>query len=256
MIESIKKSFQILEILSNNESPCGVTELANIMNLDKSTVFRILRTMKSKGYVEQPYGTKKYIMGIRILELSNKLIQKMEIAAIAKPMLKELSQSSGESAHLAVLRRGKVIYIDRTIGSEVVGVHTNIGDHEPVHCTGVGKAILAFLPSEEVQNNLKETKAKSLEKFTGKTITSLSKLEKELEKIREAGFALDDEELYEGVRCLAAPIKNYRNEVIASLGISGPINRMTDQRISHLAGSVVEMALKISERLGSVATDH
>jgi len=256
VIESIKKSFQILEILSNNESPCGVTELANIMKLDKSTVFRILRTMKSKGYVEQLRGTKKYIMGIRILELSNKLIQKMEIAAIAKPMLKELSQSSGESVHLAVLRRGKVIYIDRINSSEAVSIHTNIGDHEPVHCTGVGKAILAFLPSEEMQNNLKGIKAKSLEKFTVKTITSISKLEKELEKIRETGFAFDNEELYEGVRCLAAPIKNYKNEVIASLGISGPINRITDQRISHLASLVVEMALKISERLGSVATDH
>ncbi|MCD4669502.1 MAG: IclR family transcriptional regulator [Actinomycetia bacterium] len=256
MIESIKKSFQILEILSNNESPCGVTELANIMKLDKSTVFRILRTMKSKGYVEQLRDTKKYVMGIRILELSNKLMQKMEIAAIAKPMLKKLSQLSGESTHLAVLRRGKVIYIDRINSSEAVSIHTDIGDHEPVHCTGVGKAILAFLPSEEIQNNLKETKAKSLEKFTGKTLTSISELEKELKKIRGTGFAFDDEELYEGVRCLAAPIKNYRNEVIASLGISGPINRITDQRISHLAGLVVEIALKVSERLGSIVDNY
>lgn len=256
MIESIKKSFQILEILSNNESPCGVTELANIMKLDKSTVFRILRTMKSKGYIEQLRDTKKYVVGIGILELSNKLIQKMEIVTIAKPMLKKLSQLSGESSHLAVLRRGKVIYIDRTISSEAVSIHTNIGDHEPVHCTGVGKAILAFLPSEEIQNNLNEIKAKSLEKFTDKTITSLSELEKELKKTREVGFAFDDEELYKGVRCLAAPIKNYKNEVIASLGISGPINRITDQKISYLANLVVEMATKVSKRLGSIVDNH
>ena len=252
-MKSIERGLQILEILANSKSSCGVTEIANIMKLDKSIVFRNLNTMKRSGYVEQSKEQKKYTLGLKILELSNRLIQKMEITTIARPMLEKLSHISGETSHLAVLRDGRVIYIDRVESKEILGIHTNVGDHEPLYCTAVGKAILAFLPPKEVQEILKELNLSGFEKFTDDTITSLSELEIELENIRKKGFALDNEELYKGVRCIAAPIKNHENEVIASLGISGPTSRMMKHKIVRLAALTKEIAGEISEGLGNLS---
>jgi IclR family KDG regulon transcriptional repressor len=253
MINSVDRCLTILEILSNNSS-CGITELAEKLGIDKSSVYRLVSTMRGKDYVEQIPGSKRYVLGLKILEIGNRLVDKMELASRVRPLLERLNELSGETSHLAVLRKSSVVYIDRVASSEVVAVQTSIGAHEPVYCAATGKAILAFLSQEARQDVLNAIEREGIEVFTDKTISSIPDLIKELARVRERGYAFDNEERHSGVRCLAAPIMNHEHVVVASIGISGPVSRLSNKRIQDLVGMVKEIAEKASASIGNVAS--
>ncbi|MBN2073516.1 MAG: IclR family transcriptional regulator [Actinobacteria bacterium] len=240
-----------MEIIANSKDPCGVTEIANLIGQDKSIVYRILNTFRSKGYIDQIEETKKYILGLKFFELCDKLQKKMDIIQLGRKTLEKLSEASGESVHLAVLKNSRVIYIDRVSGREIVGIHTSVGDNEPSYCTASGKAILAFLTSKDLENALDKIKENGLKKYTKNTISSIPGLLSELDKVRLAGVAYDVEELYKGVRCIAAPILNYKNKVIASVGVSGPSSRVNESKIKEISEMVLEAGKKISRLMGS-----
>lgn len=252
MSKSLKKSLDILEIIANSKEPCGVTEIANLIGQDKSTVHRILNTFKNEGYVDQIVETKKYILGLKFLELSDKLQKKMDIVKLARKVLEDLSESTGESVHLGVTRGIKVIYIDRVAGKEIVGIHTSIGDSEPLYCTATGKAILAFLSPQKLEDILDQIRKNGFKKFTNNTINSKHDLLIELNKIRAKGIAYDDEELYKGVKCIAVPIINHNNMVVASIGVSGPAVRMNTSRKKELSEKMLEAGKKISKSIGNI----
>ncbi len=252
MITSVDRCLRILEILSNIGT-CGITELGERLGIDKSSVYRIVSTMRHKDYVEQVPESKKYVLGLKILELANRLVDKMELASKVRPFLEQLNDLSGETSHLAVLRKSRVVYIDRVASSEVVAVTTSIGAHEPAYSAATGKAIMAFLSQDALKEAMTVIEAEGLEVFTDKTISTIPGLHKELARVREKGYAFDNEERYLGVRCLAAPILDHERVVIASIGISGPVTRLTNKRIQELAAVVKAISQKASASLGNPA---
>ncbi len=243
---SVENAMRVLDTMAENQT-IGVTELANTLQLDKSLVYRLLSVLKENGYVDQDLDTRKYRIGAGLVILSSKVLGNSDIYRQASPILRRLADETHETAHLAVLRNNHAVYIGQERGCEIISVNTEMGQSEPVHCTAIGKALLAFLPEEEIDALLTKIDFKA---YTPRTITSPEVFKIHLREIREKGYTVDDEELHEGVRCIAAPIMSHQGMVVASIGISGPAIRLTMHSIPELAKYVVAAAREASAKLG------
>ncbi|MEW8958211.1 MAG: IclR family transcriptional regulator [Moorella sp. (in: firmicutes)] len=246
-ILSIEKSLKILEALAAAGEGLGLSELSRRLSLNKSTVYRMLTTFKVHGYVDQEPVTGKYTLGFKILELSSSLLERLDVRAVAHPFLKELAEKSGEVAHMVIRDGTEAVYIDKVEGNRTIRMYSQIGRRVALHSTAVGKAILAFLPPEEVEEIIGE---KGLPAFTPRTITSLTTLQAELAGVRERGYAVDDGENEEGIRCVGAPIFDHQGQVIAALSISGSVITVTLERLPILGLLVRRASGEISRRLG------
>jgi len=187
----------------------NMTEISKELGLYPSTIHRILDTLKYWGYVEQGPNTQKYQLGLKLLELGMAKFHKMDLVREASPYLKELVKECNETVHLGVLEGGEVLYIAKEGSSQTIRMCSYIGKRAPLHCTALGKVLLADLPEEERRKILGQ---KGLPRLTEKTITDKEDLEKKLGRIKKQGFALDREENEKDVCCIAAPIKNYQGE--------------------------------------------
>lgn len=246
MIQSVDRAIQILEILER-EKLCGVTEIGHQLDINKSTAFRLLATLEAKGFVEKDSLTSKYRLGLGLLRYGNGVLQELEVTKIAKPVLEGLVHSTGESAHLCVLAKDKAVFIQQVRSSGRIHVSAQIGSEEPIYCSAVGKSMAAHLPEEQLEEIIENLQFHS---FTPRTITSKEVLLNQLERVRQVGYAVDDEEVYTGVRCVAAPIWNHLGTIEASIGVSGPANRIRLSNIEEYACAVKEAAGEISYRLG------
>ncbi|GAB6180025.1 IclR family transcriptional regulator [Desulfotomaculum defluvii] len=246
-VQSLERALKILEVLGSYQKGLGVTELAHEVDLHKSTVHRLLATLAQRGFVEQDSDTERYKLGLKIIELSNKMLTNMEVRQEARPFLEELMQFANEVVHLCVLRQGEIVYIDKVECPSTIRMYSQIGRRGPIHSTGVGKAILAFLPQEEVVKMLKE---KGMPRKTPNTITDIDEMIKHLAEIRLQGYSIDEVENELGIRCVAAPVWDHSGQVIASISIAGPESRVTRERVPELAAKIKEAGLKISYRLG------
>lgn len=246
MIQSLDRGIKILLMLSER-SRVGVTEVAKELQVNKSTAYRLLETLLINHLVEQDEGSGKYRLGIGVLSISEKLLSSFDIINTAKPFLAKLAESTRESAQLCVYSSGKVFVVDQVASAETMKVTAKIGKIEPLHCSAVGKCLMAF--------HLEREWPKLLDKmewtpYTPSTITTRERLETELRKIRDIGYAVDNEELTAGVRCMAAPIYNHRGEVVYCLGISGPSTRIRAAKMKDYAHKVKKVADQISAKLG------
>jgi DNA-binding IclR family transcriptional regulator len=246
-VQSLERALKILDVLAKNPDGLGVTEISREIDLHKSTVYRLLSTFVKWGYVDQDKKLEKYKLGLKIVELSNCILSSLGLREVARPYLEELMKYANEVVHLCVLSDGEVVYIDKVECPSTIRMYSQIGKRAPVHCTGVGKAILAFLPEEEA---IRILKAKGLPQKTPNTITNLEEMLKHLEKIRELEYAVDNVEHEEGIRCVATPLFDHTNKVVASISISGPDYRVTEDRIPELAEKIKEIAQQISRKLG------
>ncbi|GAX89039.1 IclR family transcriptional regulator [Effusibacillus lacus] len=246
-VKSVERALQILERVSLAKNGIGVTELAKELNMYKSTIHRVLATLTHLGYIEQDPETERYKLGYKLLEVSSRLLNNLDIRREAMPYLQELTDLTNEVVHLVVLNKGQVVYIEKVEGTETIRMHSRVGNRAPVHCTGVGKAILAYLPEAQVREIIRQY---GLEPHTPKTLSTLEDLLQDLQQIRERGYALDDEENELGITCVAAPIFDHTGSVAASISVSAPTIRMQPQRIEQLAQQVRKIGLKISARLG------
>jgi len=244
---SLTKGMRLLEVLADSGRAMGVSELSRALDLDKSTTYRLLATLRPRGYVEQDPETKKYAVGPRMIAVSSRILGNNDAYLQARPVMKKLMQEVRETVHLAMLMEGQVVYIAQEISPEVVSVNTEIGQREPIHCTAVGKALAAFLAEEELEALIRRLQ---FQQYTPKTITDPGQFRVHCDQIRAQGYAVDDEELYPGVRCVAAPIWGYDGGVLASLGISGPATRLQPEAIPRLGRMVMKYAQEISRRLG------
>lgn len=246
LINSLSRGLIILEKILD-EGPVGITEMGKYLGINKSSAYRLLSTLESRGYVEQDPVTSRYKLGMIFLRFSEKILDNLTIRDVAKPFLKEIVNRTKETAHLSVLFQSQAVFIDQEKSPEIVSVSTKIGMSEPLHCSALGKALVSFLPAIEQERILNTL---GLEAYTPKTITSLDALRHELRKISEKGYAIDDEEINTGVRCIASPIFNHRGEVVASVGISGPISRVRIDNLNEYVNVVIEIAGRISQKLG------
>ena len=250
-MKSLRKAIRVLEALTNKENGAGVTELSQEMNLPKSAVHKILSTFKSTGFVDQNLESKKYRLGLRIFELGNIVQSQLELRKIAHPYLYNLSKATNETTYLVVLEKRKIVYVDCVESTARLRSHPVFGEMVPLHCTGVGKAIMAFLPEEEIEKIIRE---KRLERFTNNTIIDPEVLKRELEDVRKRKYAIDNMEHEEGIRCVGASIRNHMGEVFAAISVSGPAQRFDKKRdkkrIEKMSKLVIEATEAISERMG------
>ena len=243
-IRSIGRAIKILEAL-NNKTKLGITEISKMLTIPKSTTHDIVTTLEKEGILEKDPENNKYYLGIKLFELGDRARENFELRNVAIPYLKELNETFDETVHLTVPENGEVLYIECFESTKRLRTYSVIGVRAPMHCTAVGKAILAFLPDKEVTKIIE----KGLQKFTNNTITKKEKLLEELKKIRKNGYAIDNIEHEEGVRCVGAPIRDNSGYPVASISISGPSQRITDELIPQLAFHIIKIANSISERI-------
>jgi IclR family transcriptional regulator, KDG regulon repressor len=246
MVNTVRKAIQILDLLADSPN-LTLTEIVRALKLPKSSVYSILETLGAEKVVEREDSSSKFHLGVKLVELGNRARLELDICRIAAPFLHGLNVEFDETVHLTVLDKDEVLYVDCIESQRRLRTYSVIGVRAPLYCTSVGKAIMAFLPEEEIGRIARE---KGLKRITANTIDSESRLAVELEKVRKLGYAVDDMEHEEHLRCVGAPIKNERGEAFASLSLSGPAERNTRERILSMAPSVVHAAMEISRRLG------
>ncbi|MEB3102466.1 IclR family transcriptional regulator [Ferviditalea candida] len=246
-VQSVDRALQILDLLQEKPGGLGVTELSKLLDVAKSTTHRLLSSLQAKGFVKQDKQTGKYSLGLRLVELGNEIVQSLDIRKVASPYLSKLVGEIGETAHLVIHEEGEVVYIDKLESTASLRMYSQIGRHAPLHCTGVGKAMAAYLPENELEWIIQH---KGLKKFTHNTVTTKAEFMKALQEIRNKGFSIDDEEHELGIRCAAAPIFNNNQQVVAGISVAGPAMRMTDEKLESCAQKVTECANEISALLG------
>ncbi|WP_265110747.1 IclR family transcriptional regulator [Halosolutus halophilus] len=219
-VKTTEMTFTIVEALRKLNG-CGVTELADYLELPKSTVHNYLSTLEQEEYVVKN-GT-EYKVGIRFLELGAYARGCVQIYDIAKPEVDRLADETGELANLLVEEHGRGVYIHQAKGDRAVRVDSNVGTRVYLHGTALGKAILAHSPESRVDKIIDRH---GLPQSTERTVSTREELEAELETVRENGYAIDDEERLEGLRCIAAPILSNDGRPLGAVSVSGPVNRM------------------------------
>jgi DNA-binding IclR family transcriptional regulator len=248
VIRSVSRGLELLRMFPAAESGLSLTEISRRLNLNRSTVFRVLVTLQAHGYVEHDRESGKYRLGVTCLELGSAFMRQSDIRREALPILRGLRDACKESVHLAMLAGSEVVYLEKLDGLLPIGMMgSRVGGRAPAHCTGVGKAMLAYKPESEIRKLYVDS---GLRRFTPNTITDLTKLLSELASIREHGYAIDNEEHEQDVKCIAVPISNYRQKGVGAISVSGPAARI-DRAIAErgLATKVKEAGQAICSRL-------
>ncbi|MCL2865561.1 MAG: IclR family transcriptional regulator [Lachnospiraceae bacterium] len=246
MIQSLQRGIEALVILSKSGA-MGITELAKELDVDKSTASRLLATLRDCDMVQFVPSTRKYRLGFRILHLSEALTRNLDVIDVARPILKELSFALGQSVHLCMYNKKTVYVIDQVKSAQIYEMSAHVGMIEPMHASSVGKCILAYRPSERMDEILEDY---DFECYTNNTISTKERLLEELKMIRQRGYAIDNEEIAVGVRCVAAPIFDYRKRVFYSIGISGPVPLMSGEKVELFQKKLNVAATKIGREMG------
>ena len=244
-VKSLQKALDILNCFTK-KSTWGVTELSEYLDLNKSNVHSILSTFTAMEYLRQDEETGKYRLGMAIYTLCHALGDELIVGNVALPYMQELSNWSGERVYLGVPHKDEVIYVNSTYPEEAFSLmRTIMGERAAMYCTGIGKAMMAYLPEKEVDEYLK----KELTACTDYTITDSVKLKEELAKIRRRSYAIDNMEHEFGIKCVAMPIFNQQHQVEAAISISGPSLRFGEEQILKFAEKLKETVSKIEKRL-------
>lgn len=245
---TVVKALHVLEVLTklNERSKDGasLTEISKACGISPSSTYKHLAAFLQYGIVDQNPRSERYRLGLQILKMADIIAENLDIRDIAAPILRELSVKTGETIHLVLIEGTEVIYIDKVEPEKSVRMHSRIGARNPLYCTGVGKAILAF-SSEDL---LHQVAKKPFTAFTATTHQSIDSLKQDLIEIKKRGFAIDEREHEADVRCVAAPVFNRHSEVSSAISISAPAWRMTDDRIEEWSGLLIQSAEKISNR--------
>ncbi|WP_203333654.1 IclR family transcriptional regulator [Planococcus beigongshangi] len=247
-VQSVERAFTLLESLSESPDGMQISRLSEIAGLSKSTVHRLLATLINLGYVQKDAVTEKYRVSYKIVSLAQNLLNNVNIIPIAKPFLEELSKEVNETIHLCIEDSGDVLYIDKIETKQTIRMFSRIGSRAPYYCTGVGKIFLSGKTAHSYERAIENT---DFTPKTENTITSKLQLDEEIERVKKYGYALDNIENEDGIRCIAAPIKDAKGNIIASFSISGPSSRITMELIeSELIEKIANTSKEISKQLG------
>ena len=247
-LSSVANSIRLLTSFSGEEEELGITTLAGRLRLAKSTVHRLAATLTSAGFLEQNAETGKYRLGVALFELGALVRRRMDVANEARPKLRELLEKTGETVQLGIVDHYSVLYVYEMESPRAIRMAAAVGGRAPLHCTAVGKVLLAFQPADYVKQALE----RELTGYTPKTVTRRDALLEMLEEIRLREHAVDDEESEGGLRAIAAPVRSHAGAVIAALGVAAPVQRMSKKAMQACVPSVVESASAVSARLGYV----
>ena len=234
LVQSVDRTLTLLEVLSDYSDGLGITEISDLVGLHKSTVHRLISTLIYKGYVVQDKESNKYKITFKLFELGSKKVDKLDLLKISKPYTK-------------IREEADIVYIDKVEANNTISMKSRIGNRAPMYCTATGKAMLAFLPKDEI---LKVWHSSKIAKLTENTITDFITFKKELQAIRENGYAIDNEENEIGVKCVGAPIFNMSGDVVAAISVTGPVTRITDDKIDFISKEVIQCTKLISKDMG------
>lgn len=247
LIQSLSRGLAALDLVAEHSTTPRA--LAEAMGVDRSTAYRILVTLAAHGFVERDPLSEQYTISSRkILALGSRINANLHWPTLASPWLKQLRDETGEAVNIAVLQGSEVVYVNHLPSHEAITVGPLLGLRRPLHVSAVGKAIVAFLMAGERDALLAGLDLKGA---TPHSITNQEQFLDELNRVRAQGFAVDDEETFIGVRCVAAPIHDHTNQVIASMGLSGPASRVTRERVGDLGARVRALASEFSISLGA-----
>ena len=239
-IQSLARGLTLLCLMADVNHEVSVTALADQLGVHKGTVSRTLHTLMNHAFVEKAPDGRRFQLGPALVRLSRSVIKRSKLREVAKPYLKQLVELTGECAHLAIYAQGQALYMDQVESDASLRVNADVGHMAPLHCTALGKILLAFgkYPLPEI-----------LEKRTQRTCSSIEQLQSEITEIRKNGFAVDNEEYDSGVRCIAVPVFDYKGALAGAIGISGPAARLKPEKVSETARQVCRIGELLSERL-------
>jgi DNA-binding IclR family transcriptional regulator len=224
--------------------PKRLGELAKTLDIHKSTVLRTLQTLERHGWVRRQGDPPEFLLGLRLVGLSNAVLEDLDVRTVARPSLQRLGAETGETAHLAVRDGAAMVYLDKVESVHPVRMYSRIGARAPLHCTGVGKVLLAYTPVEEWPSL-------DLRRYTDRTITTMEELVAACADIRARGWGWDEREHEDTVRCIAAPIFNASGEVVAAVSMSVPTSRLSTKQLRGHVPLLLDVAGEISRGLGA-----
>ena len=249
-LSSVANSIRLLTSFSGEEDELGITTLAMRLRLAKSTVHRLATTLTSAGFLEQNAETGKYRLGVALFELGALVRRRMDVANEARPKLRELLEKTGETVQLGIVDQFSVLYVYEMESRHAIRMAAAVGGRAPLHCTAVGKVLLAFQPAEYV----KQVVERGLTANTTRTLTRREAVLEMLDEVRQREYSIDDEESETGLRAIAAPVRNHSGAVIAALGVAAPVQRMSKKTMHTCVPSVIDTANAVSARLGYLAS--
>lgn len=245
-VQVLDRSFRILDALATASDALSPAELASSLRLHKSTIHRLLVVLEHQRFIRRT-AEGKYGLGTRLIEMGSRAMEQLDLGEHALPFLRRLVEEAGETAHISVLSGTEMMSLANVPGRWTLTTPSTVGRRTQIYCTSVGKAYIAFLPEERLEPLLRRV---PFTPHTRRTITTSATLRAELARVRKRGYAVDNEEVEEGLRCIGAPVRDYTGEVVASISIAGPVFRVQKGRVAELARAVVRAADDLSADLG------
>ena len=247
-LQSLDRAVAVLELLGESDGPLGLADVCERMDLHKSTAHRALMVLERSGLIER-IPENRFRLGLKLYELGTRAIEQIDLRARVHPWFRKLSAQVGETVHLGVLQKTSVVYLDKVEpNNRRVWLASRIGASNPVYCTAMGKAMLAFLPADDTADILARIR---FTRFTARTLMTPEALQRSLDRVRRRGYAIDDEEVECGVRCVGAPILNESGRPVAAVSVSGPSSRITQQSVPGIAEHLLRCCRDISASLGT-----
>jgi DNA-binding IclR family transcriptional regulator len=246
-VPALDRALTILEALAESKKGFSLADLSRKLELPRSSTHCMLLTLERRGYLHRHEQTSKYLFGLKLFSLANMAIAGIEVREQAVPFLDALMRAVGLTVHLAILERGEAVLVHKVEPPGLLRMATWLGKRMDVHCTGVGKALIAYLQEEEIDRLIKEH---GLPRHNENTIASPRKLKEYLAQVRKLGYAVEFEEDEIGLRCIGAPVFDHTNRVVAAVSVAGTVSQVTEENLSFLVGSVIKTASAISRQLG------
>lgn len=248
-VQTLDRTLDIIELLATKPKGLGVTEIGQLLSLHKSTVHRLINALAQRGYIsKEPSGI--YKIGLKFIEISSLFFHQIELKTEALPYMRHLAEQTGQTVHLAILDGGDVVYIEKVDAVQSLRMYSQIGKRIPVYCSGLGKILL----SGQSPGNRQEIIFKNnLVRYTPNTIVDSDILLKQIDEVKKLGWALDNEEHEEGIRCIAAPIYDFTGKIIAAMSVSGDKQILSPGQDSYNSCLIIDTAGEISKRLGYIS---
>ncbi len=246
-VQSIGRGFAIIEEIARSRDGIGLADLSKRVGLHNSTTFHLVKTLVSLGYVRQLKDTKRYRIGRPLFALAASALDEVEMMSLATPVLDDLARATGESAHFSVPMGDSVVVLARTSGPGAFQLTDRVGVVRPVHCTALGKIMLAAMAPDQFEGYLQRAELKAQ---TQKSIVSAERLTREIVEVRRSGLAVDDGEFDPEVRCVALPVRDFSGRIMGAVGISGPVWRLSIDALHKRARLVRAAADRLSSEFG------
>jgi DNA-binding IclR family transcriptional regulator len=245
-IRSLAKALSVLESLASSAEPMSALALSRRLKYPRATLYRILQTLCRHDFVRRE-GPASFRLGFKVLDLGNQLLEGTDLLGVARPALRQLGAEVRETVHLAIPHEGRMVYLDKLEGPGPFCTHSRPGRAVPMHCTALGKAVLAFLPEAKAHAILR---GQGMLRHTRRTLISVGAMDREMARVRRLGYAIDDVEFELDVRCVGAPILDHRGQPVAAMSVSAPVSRMPLSRAHTVGASLRRVAAGVSRALG------